>query len=343
MTGARTNMRILILRFSSLGDVVLATAAVHALAAKYPDAELVVATKHDYVPIFDSFPGRLTVKPLSASHSVTEYIASLGNRSFDMIVDLHGSLRSRAIVRRLQSPDIRRVNKNTLKRWRMVWSKKGLDRPLSIVDSYLHVVGADRNEFRPVLHLSQDEQSAVKSLRGGEIFRLGIGWGAKHATKAVPPEIWRNILLSLSGQTGVRVLLFGMPNDEADIFRFVNGEVVNLSSVIADTRIGLPLRATMTQIASCDAFLSSDSGLMHVADALGVPTFGLFGPTHPSLGFAPAGERSRAFHAGTWCSPCHRHGSAPCFRERRFCFDELRIDEIVKTLMAVSRSHAVKV
>lgn len=330
-------MRILILRFSSLGDIVLATAAVHALAEKHPDAELIFATKQEYAPIFENVSARLQVRPLSDSQSVMQYLDSLGDRSFDMIVDLHGSLRSRAIVRRLQSPDIRRVNKNTLKRWRMVWSKKGLDRPLSIVDSYLHVVGADRLEFRPVLHLSQDEQSAVKSLQGGEMFCLGIGWGAKHATKAVPTEIWRNILHTLSGQTGVKVLFFGMPHDETDISRFVKGEVVNLSSVISDTHIGLPLRATMTQIASCDAFLSSDSGLMHVADALGVPTFGLFGPTHPSLGFAPAGERSRAFHAGTWCSPCHRHGSAPCFRERRFCFDELRIDEIVDSVLGARK------
>lgn len=331
-------MRILILRFSSLGDVVLTTAAVHALAAKYPDAELVVATKHDYVPLFDNCPFQLTIKPLSASQSVAAYIDSLGNRSFDIIVDLHGSLRSRAIVGRLQSPDKRRVNKNTLRRWRMVWSKKGLDRPLSVVDSYLEAVGAARHESRPILHLSREEQAAVDSLRGDGPLRVGIGWGAKHATKAVPPEIWKNVLLSLSGQTGVRVLFFGMPTDETDISHFVNGELVNPNSVTAETHIGLPLRAAMTQIASCDAFLSSDSGLMHVADALGVPTFGLFGPTHPSLGFAPVGERSRVFHAGTWCSPCHRHGSAPCFRERRFCFDELQIEEIVNSVLTAQQS-----
>lgn len=331
-------MRILILRFSSLGDVVLTTAAVHALAAKYPNAELVIGTKQEYVPILENFPGTLTVRALSASNSVTEFTDSLGDRSFDMIVDLHGSLRSRAIVKRLQSPDKRRVNKNILRRWRMVWSKKGLDRPLSVVDSYLEVVGAERHEFRPMLHLSREEQAAIDPLRGDASFRLGIGWGAKHQTKVAPPGIWRNILLSLSAQAGVRILFFGMPDDERDISRFVNDEIVNLNSVSSGVHIGLPLRASMTQIASCDAFLSSDSGLMHVADALGVPAFGLFGPTHPSLGFAPAGERSRAFHAGTWCSPCHRHGSAPCFRERRFCFDELRIDEIVNSVLATQKS-----
>jgi ADP-heptose:LPS heptosyltransferase len=96
--------------------------------------------------------------------------------------------------------------------------------------------------------------------------------------------------------------------------------------------INQPLRQTMIHLAACDAFIASDSGLMHLAAAVDVPTVGLFGPTHPSLGFAPSGNHTVAFHAGTWCSPCHRHGSAPCFRERRFCFDGLDIGGIVETV-----------
>lgn len=335
-------MRILILRFSSLGDVVLATAPVHALAAKYPDAELIVGTKLEYAPVFDNFPPRLTLKPFTGSQSVASYIETLGERSFDMVVDLHGSLRSRTITRRLASPDRRRVNKNTLKRWLMVWSKKGLDHPLSVVDSYLDLVGANRSKFRPRLVLSNEERSKVDSANRNEALRIGIGWGAKHPTKVVPPETWRKILFATSAHSPIVVKVFGMHRDETGVSGFIRNELSKIDSVTSETHIGLPLREAMIRISSCDAFLSSDSGLMHVADALGVPTFGLFGPTHPALGFAPAGEKSRAFHAGTWCSPCHRHGSAPCFRERRFCFDELDVEDIAKSLLAVNNSTAGK-
>lgn len=335
-------MRILTLRFSSLGDVVLATAPIHALAAKYPDAELIVGTKLEYAPVFGNLPPRLSIKPLTDSQSVADYIETLGERSFDMVVDLHGSLRSRAISRRLSSPDKRCVNKNTLKRWRMVWSKKGLDHPLSVVDSYLELVGATRSEFRPRLVLSNEERARVDSAKRNEALRIGIGWGAKHPTKVVPPEIWRNILFATSAHSPIVVKVLGMQQDEVDISRFIRNELSSIDSVTSESHIGLPLREAMTRISSCDAFLSSDSGLMHVADALGVPTFGLFGPTHPALGFAPAGEKSRAFHAGTWCSPCHRHGSAPCFRERRFCFDELNVEDIARSLLAVNNSSAGK-
>lgn len=335
-------MRILILRFSSLGDVVLATAPVHALAAKYPDAELIVGTKLEYAPVFDNFPHRLTIKPFTGSQSVASYVETLGGRSFDMVVDLHGSLRSRAITRRLKSTDERRVNKNTLKRWQMVWSKKGLDHPLSVVDSYLEIVSATSSEFRPRLVLSNEERSRVGSAKGNGSLKIGIGWSAKHPTKVVSSEIWRSILLATSAQSPVVVEFFGMQQDEVDISRFIRNELSSIDSVTSESHIGLPLREAMTRISSCDVFLSSDSGLMHVADALGVPTFGLFGPTHPALGFAPAGERSRAFHAGTWCSPCHRHGSAPCFRERRFCFDELNVEDIARSLLSVDNSTAGK-
>jgi ADP-heptose:LPS heptosyltransferase len=134
-----------------------------------------------------------------------------------------------------------------------------------------------------------------------------------------------------------------MPTDESSIRQFINSMLPESYATSAEIHIGLPLSETMIQLAACSAFLSSDSGLMHLADALGVPTFGLFGPTHPALGFAPAGEKSFAFHAGTWCSPCHRHGSAPCFRDRRYCFSEMDTESIARTVTTtINSARAVR-
>jgi ADP-heptose:LPS heptosyltransferase len=80
----------------------------------------------------------------------------------------------------------------------------------------------------------------------------------------------------------------------------------------------------------CQAFVTSDSGLMHAAAALGVPTWGLFGPTHPALGFAPRGREAHAVHSGIFCSPCSRHGKTQCYRRHRYCFEQINVAKIAQ-------------
>jgi heptosyltransferase-2 len=337
-------VRILVIRFSSLGDVVLATAAVRALSRLYPDAAITFATKTAYAPLLAHYDLPLTVSPYDPSQSLTEYVRGLGRDRFARIIDLHGSWRSRYLCLRLRHDDLARVRKHAWRRHRMVWTKHGLDRPLSVVRAYLDAVsgeGADALTETPRLCLSAEERGESRDLCAeGPI--LGIGWGARHSAKAVPADVWSR-LLKYPGLAGFpRVLLFGLESDRPAIESFIAERRGSQSRAELNAACGLPLRAAMTEIAACTAFVSSDSGLMHVATALGVPTFALFGPTHPALGFVPVGASARAFHAGTWCSPCHRHGRAPCYREQRLCFTELDIDQIASAVAATVSSPSVQ-
>lgn len=325
-------MRILVIRFSSLGDVVLSSAALHALSEAHPDADIILATKSDYTPLFTPFRGNVRVIPLSEGMGISSYLTSLGSNQFDLVVDLHSSLRSRSLTTRLKCGELRRVDKHTKLRWQMVWSKEGLDQPLSVVRSYLKAAGASDSSIRPKLYLTDRENELVREKISARPRRLGIGWGAKHPTKSVPTELWKRLILALQKETPLHLQIFGLPSDDAQISEFVRFGLHGVGGLTVDTSIGLSLRDVMVELAACHSFVSSDSGLMHLADALGVPTFGLFGPTHPALGFAPAGKHSCAFHAGTWCSPCHRHGSAPCFRDRLYCFEEMDVATIARAI-----------
>lgn len=332
-------MRILVIRFSSLGDVVLAAAPLRALAERHPDAEITFATRAQYAPLFSGFPAPVQIMPLQPGQSLADFARALGESYFDLIVDLHASLRSRALTARLNAGKLRRIDKATLRRWRMVWSKKGLDRPHSVVRSYLEAAGLS-GEYRPTLTLADSEQTRVLCPSRPI---LGLGWGARHPTKAVPPELWTRLLAALAPVTPFHIALFGLSAEEAAIARFVREDLHGIGGLTLETHLDLPLRELMVRLSGCAAFVSGDSGLMHLADALGVPTFGLFGPTHPALGFAPAGERSRAFHSGVWCSPCDRHGRAPCFRDRRYCFEELDVNAVADALSAALRRQMAAV
>jgi ADP-heptose:LPS heptosyltransferase len=85
-------------------------------------------------------------------------------------------------------------------------------------------------------------------------------------------------------------------------------------------------------LAACDAVVANDSGPMHLAAAVGTPVVGLFGPTSPALGFAPVGGGAVSVHLGLHCSPCSRHGKTPCWRERRYCMEDLDPEVVFRAL-----------
>jgi ADP-heptose:LPS heptosyltransferase len=217
----------------------------------------------------------------------------------------------------------------------MVRKKAGLDHPLSALQTYLDalkLLDLRVDETLPGLRLSVEEHHRVAFLKSENPVCIGIGWGARWPTKVVPSHVWDAVLSRLDGGRFGSVRLFGLNSDRAEMAAFAGEAQAKHPSLHMHIECGHPLREVMIRIASCAVFVSSDSGLMHLAAALGIPSFGLFGPTHPALGFAPIGPGARAFHGGTWCSPCHRHGAAPCFRERRFCFDDLNSGEIAAAI-----------
>ncbi len=85
----------------------------------------------------------------------------------------------------------------------------------------------------------------------------------------------------------------------------------------------------------CDVLLTSDSGPMHVAEAVGTPVVAIFGPTHPFLGFAPVHPRSRVLSAGLPCSPCSLHGEGHCRYGSVRCMEEISVNAVVSELRAV--------
>jgi heptosyltransferase-2 len=87
-------------------------------------------------------------------------------------------------------------------------------------------------------------------------------------------------------------------------------------------------------VASCDVALTNDSGLLHVAEACGVPVVALFGPTHPRLGFAPWRPVSTVLRVEIDCSPCDLHGPARCPRSHHRCMKELSVERVREAILA---------
>jgi len=89
-------------------------------------------------------------------------------------------------------------------------------------------------------------------------------------------------------------------------------------------------------MSKCDLIVTNDSGLMHLAVALSVPVVAIFGPTHPSLGFAPLGDNDRVICDNVDCSPCSLHGEKKCRMIQKYCFEKIspqRVKEEVESIL----------
>ena len=86
--------------------------------------------------------------------------------------------------------------------------------------------------------------------------------------------------------------------------------------------------------------VSNDSGLMHISSALGVPTVAIFGPTHPKLGFAPAGPNNMVLTTNQPCSPCSLHGQSQCFQPSQYCLDKITVEMVWEAATKLLRRQA---
>ena len=133
---------ILLIRFSSLGDVVLATTVFEALKRKYPETRIHFMTKNEYSGLFydDSRIHKLITMKIKAVIRPKNIIKKSGRKSYDAVIDLHGTLRSRMVAALIKSPYKAILNKNAAGRRFMIWSRNKFRRKYDVLKSYLDTV-----------------------------------------------------------------------------------------------------------------------------------------------------------------------------------------------------------
>jgi ADP-heptose:LPS heptosyltransferase len=155
-----------------------------------------------------------------------------------------------------------------------------------------------------------------------------IAAGATHATKRAPESLWVDLDRSIRSHFGIPPILVGSPAEHDYLARLSECFDESPTGIVTEDDIS---RAAAT-IGSANFVVSNDSGLAHLASALGTPVVALFGPTHLILGFAPLGEHCDFYTIDEYCSPCSLHGDRKCHRSERFCFTKMQSDTIIAKL-----------
>lgn len=323
--------KILVVRLSSLGDVVLTTALFPNLKAHWPESEITVLTRAVFAPVFERNPHIGHVRVYAPEkQSFSQLVNEIRSEKFDVVIDLHGNPRSWFLRLLAGAPTTVVVEKATWARYKLVLFKKTspvLDRSVRerILDCLapldVPVVKTDTELYPP------PPAPVLESLGLPTGRRLiGIAPGARHNTKRWPAARFAEAAARLAALPDSLVVLLGDKND-----RGVAEEVASRLSVPSKNLAGwTSLRELIAVTSQLSLLLTNDSALLHIGEACRVPVVALFGPTVRPFGFAPYRATSRVAEVGNLgCRPCTLHGGERCPLKHHRCMEDLDVNAVL--------------
>lgn len=324
----------LLIRLGSLGDVVLATAAAEAALHRWGPGSLDVLVKAEWAPVWEGHPAvhRLWAwKPEDRGVSGLLRLAKhLGVFGYETVFDLQGNTRSRWLCHRAGFPRVERPRRFTLRRRLLARTGRfGPPASFRVHRAFSEIV----DPVETVPRVYPDAQRAPEGVAPGAV---GLVPGARHATKRWPLESFVAVGRRLAADTGLRVPVFLGP-DEGDLRARLRVQWSETDQWVA---VQKPLGVTAAALARLRGVVTNDTGIMHLAAAVGTPVVALFGPTVEAFGFFPAGEGHRVLEdCDLRCRPCSVHGGTHCPRGHFRCMLDRKPPEVLEAVAALGTAR----
>lgn len=317
-------MKILILRFSSIGDIVLTTPVVRNLKKQYPEAKIHYCTKEKFKGILEHNP--YIDKLHLLGDSLGQLIMDLKNEQFDLVIDLHHNLRTLIIKSRLGKKSYS-FDKLNFRKWLLVRFKINKMPAVHIVDRYLaplRSLGIKNDDQGLDYFIPSKDEVDLNTLpsthRNGYI---AFAIGAQHNTKKLPEDR----IAQLCKQLTMPVVLLGDNNDKA-AGDFVADALGNILPVYnACGKYNLNQSASLLKNASY--VISHDTGLMHIAAALKKSIISIWGNTVPEFGMYPYQTPYKIIeNKNLPCRPCSKIGYEKCPKGHFRCMRDLEFKDL---------------
>lgn len=337
-------MKILFIRFSSIGDIVLTTPVVRCTRAKFPDAEIHFLTKKSFVPILESNPHINAVYGLEGD--IQPVLLQLIANRYDVIIDLHKSLRSRYVRSILtqvfnSSIQIYSFNKLNLKKWLLVNFKINQLPDKSIVERYFEGVrslgvindGQGLDFYIDPEHQLKKDDLPLSHSQGYVVCSIG----GQHATKKMPIKKWQ----SLCSTIPYPLIIVGGKEDAEDGQNLSALDPVRIYNACG--KFSIPESAEIIRRAKL--VITHDTGMMHIAAAFKKTIISIWGNTVPELGMFPYYgynnlKTNRApeltiIESEVGCRPCSKIGYSACPKKHFNCMEGINILAIEKKVAEV--------
>lgn len=303
-------MKILVIRFSSIGDIVLTTPVLRCLKAQQPGSEIHYCTKKSYSSLLEHNPH--IDKLFYLEDSLSELAEQLKSERYDWVIDLHNNLRTFLLKRKLGVPSMS-FDKLNWQKWLLVNLKINRMPHVHIVDRYMKTVqhlAVNYDGLGLEYYIPPDQEVDLLTLpknyqNGYMVYALG----GQHETKKLPLHKMKELVASIAQPL---VLVGGkedIANGEAVVLHFAknpNKHILNLCGK-------LNLNQSASIIRQSAKVFSHDTGMMHVAAAFQKETVSIWGNTVPDFGMYPFQTKHSLLEVkGLSCRPCSKIGFNKC-------------------------------
>ncbi|MBN1863417.1 MAG: lipopolysaccharide heptosyltransferase II [Victivallales bacterium] len=338
-------MNILIVKPSSLGDILHAFPAVSLLAEHYPGANIDWLVNRQLAPLIEFhpavseaiiFPREELGSPIKFPKTFMSLVHRLREKKYDLIVDFQGLMRSAVFAKLAKSSNVVGFAKPRERISAGLYNRRidiptdavhAVERNLHLVCSLLDIGFVGREPGLKTLQKAHDtvvEKLAKEGIAKNDTI-VGIAPVARWKSKTWPPEFFADVVSEVHRKiTDVRFVVIGSEADSEAAEKIVSAvNTCHVVSMAGETVI--PELVEMVKLFSC--LLSNDSGPVHVAWAAKVPVFALFGPTSPSK-TGPYGKINRVFQDGE-CSECLQR---ECPDKSYRCHKSINAKEVAEAL-----------
>jgi len=321
-------VKFLIIRFSSIGDIVLTTPVVRNLKQQVDGAEVHYLTKKQYAGILETNP--FVDKVHILDESFTELIPKLRAEYYHYIIDLHKNLRTLRVKSALRNASFS-FNKINWEKWLIVNLKVNKLPELHIVDRYLETIKVfiEKNDLKGLDYFipEKDELSITSLPANFQNGYIAFAIGAQHATKKLPTEK----VISLCKKINNPIILLGDKNDS----NIAEKVVEEVGDKIYNACGKFNLNQSASLVKQAELLITHDTGLMHIAAAFKKKIISVWGNTIPEFGMYPylAGKGSEIIEVkGLDCRPCTKIGFNKCPKKHFKCMNDIDEEKIIKFL-----------
>jgi ADP-heptose:LPS heptosyltransferase len=320
-------MKLLVIRFSSIGDIVLTTPILRCVKQKYPEAEVHYLTKVNFSPLLMSNP---YIDRLHYLHDdLQQVVDQLKKEKFDHVIDLHHNIRSLRVKKALNVNSFS-FSKLNFKKWLLVNFKVNLMPDKSIVERYFDTVrplGVVNDGKGLDYFLPEDKKLTSKDIPmshwGGFV---GCVIGGSYNTKKLPVDQWKKFCELVP----YPVILLGGPEDRDEGSEIAAQDPIKIYNSCGK----FILNESAELVKYAKVIISNDTGLMHIAAAFQKPVISLWGNTSPEMGMFPyygfnnltdrvVPQSVIMENKGLGCHPCSKLGYGRCPKRHFKCMKEL--------------------
>ena len=321
-------MKILIIRFSSIGDVVLTTPIIRCVKQQVKDAQVHYITKKQFGNILESNP--YIDKIYTIEKNISEVSAELKKENYDFVVDLHHNLRS-AQLKSILGKNSKSFPKLNIEKWLMVNLRINKLPNTHIVDRYFETVkslGVKNDSKGLDYFIPKKDEVDIKTLpiefHNGYI---GFAIGAKFFTKRLPKEK----IISICKKLNQPIILLGGTEDSEDGNMICKSVAVPIYNACGKYN----LNQSASLVKQAKKIITHDTGLMHIAAAFKKEIISIWGNTIPEFGMYPYYGNAQVASwklevANLKCRPCSKLGFSKCPKGHFKCMMDINEEEIVK-------------